>query len=105
MMRGLEHFSCEEKTKRAGVVQSQEYSRETLQQERIPTFFCRACCDNRKGNGLKLKEGRFRLDIKKKLLTASEGGEALEQGAQRGRRCPNPGTFKARLEGALNHLV
>ena len=32
-------------------------------------------------NGFKLKEGRFSLDIKKKIFY-SEGGEALEQVAQ-----------------------
>jgi len=31
--------------------------------------FSRACCDTTKGNVFKLKEGRFRLDIRKKFFT------------------------------------
>jgi len=37
-----------------------------------------------RGNGFKLKEGKFRLDIMRKILY-SESGEALAQAAQR--RC------------------
>ena len=52
-------------------------------------LFVREWSGGTKRNGFKLKEGNFRLDIRRKFFT--EGGEALAQAAQRSCGCPIPG--------------
>ncbi|KFR13845.1 hypothetical protein N306_00384, partial [Opisthocomus hoazin] len=55
-------------------------------------------------NGFKLREGRFRLDIRKKFFTMRVGkpGNRLPREAV---EAPSLETFKARLDGALSNLV
>ena len=52
-------------------------------------LFIKACSDRTRDNSFKLKEGRFGLDIRKKLFY-DEDGEALEQIAERNCGCPLP---------------
>ncbi|KFW85277.1 hypothetical protein N305_01987, partial [Manacus vitellinus] len=55
-------------------------------------------------NGLKLKEGRFKLDIRKKFFTVRvvRHWNRLPRGIV---NSPSLEVFKARLDGALSNLV
>jgi len=67
-------------------------------------LFTRACSDRTRGNAFKLKDGRFRLDIRKKFFTRRVvrhwhrlSREAVD--------APSLAVFKARLDVALSNLV
>ena len=62
------------------------------------------CSDRTRGNGSKLKEGRFRLDIRKKFfpMRVVKHWPRLSREAV---AAPSLAGFKARLDGALSHLV
>jgi len=68
------------------------------------SLFSKACCDRTRSNGFKLKEGRFRLDIRKKFFTmrVMKHWNRLPRQAV---EAPSLETFKARLDGALSHPV
>jgi len=80
-----------------------QYSKEAYKKDR-DKLFSRACYARTRGNGFKLKVGRFRLDTRKTFFY-SEGDEPVEQGACRGGRFPSLETFKVRLDGALSNLI
>jgi len=67
-------------------------------------IFSRACCDRTRSNGFKLREGRFRLDIRKKFFTM----RVVKHWNRMPREvveAPSLETFKARLDGTLSNLV
>ena len=62
------------------------------------------CSDRTRRNGFKLKEGRFRLDIRKKFFTLRvvKHWHRLPREAV---AAPSLEVSKARLDGALSNLV
>jgi len=67
-------------------------------------LFTRVCSDRTRGNGSKLKEGKFRLDIRKKFfpMRVARPWPRLPREAV---AAPSLAVFKAKLDGALSTLV
>jgi len=119
MTRGLEYLSYEDRLRELGLF---SLEKRRLQTDLIAAFqylkgayrsyisfdgeglFTRVCSDRTRGNGSKLKEGRFRLDIRKKFFTM----RVVRHWNRFPREvvaAPSLAVFKARLEGALSNLV
>ncbi|KAK4826022.1 hypothetical protein QYF61_003843 [Mycteria americana] len=68
-------------------------------------LFIRECSDRTRGNGFKLKEGRFRVDTRKKLFTV----RVVRQWNRFPREVVDApsleGRFKVSLDEALSNLV
>ena len=67
-------------------------------------MFTRVASDRTKGNGFKLRQGRFRLDTRRKFFH-TEGGDALNRLPKEAVDAPSLQAFKARLDVALGSLV
>ena len=70
----------------------------------VEGLFIRECRDRIRGNSFKLKEGRLRLDIRKKFFTV----RVVRHWNRLPREVVNASSlemFKARLDGALSNLV
>ncbi|KAK4817892.1 LOW QUALITY PROTEIN: hypothetical protein QYF61_002061 [Mycteria americana] len=95
MISRLEHLSYEERLRELGLF---SLEKRRLRADLTAAFqylkgAYKACSDRTRGNSFKLKEGRLRLDIRKKFFY-DEGSETLEQVAQRSCGCPIIGRKK-----------
>ncbi|GAB0178199.1 hypothetical protein GRJ2_000285200 [Grus japonensis] len=102
-LRELELFSLEKRRLRGDLTAAFRYLKEACRKAG-EGLSIRECSDGTRGNGFKLKEGRFRLDIRKKFFTArvvrhwnTLPREVVD--------APSLEVFKARLDGALGNLV
>ncbi|KAK4826802.1 hypothetical protein QYF61_011610 [Mycteria americana] len=115
MIRGLALLSCEERLRELGLF---SLEKRRLWGDLLVAFqylkgagkkdgdrvFSRTCSDRTRGNGFKLKEGRFRLEIKKKFFTM----RVVKPWPRLPREvvdAPSLETSKVRLDGALSNLI
>jgi len=115
MIRGLEHLSYEDSLREMGLF---SLEKRRLWGDLIAAFqylkgacrkdgdnvFSRDSSDRTRGNGFKLKQGRIRLDIRKKFFTmrAVKHWNRLPREAV---EAPSLETFKTRLHRALSNLI
>jgi len=67
-------------------------------------LFSRACCSGARGDGFKLKEGRLRLDTRKKYF-AMRVVKHWNRLPREVVDAPSLETFKVRLDRALSNLI
>ncbi|GAB0186828.1 triadin [Grus japonensis] len=115
MIRGLEHLSCEDRLRELGLfsLEKRQLQRDLIvayqylkgaYRKDVEGLFIRECSDRTRGNGFKLKEGRFRLDFRKKFFTV----RVVRHWNRLPREivdAPSLAVFKAMLDEALGNVV
>ncbi|KAK4819098.1 hypothetical protein QYF61_025357 [Mycteria americana] len=110
MIRGMEHLCYEDRLRELGLFRLEK---RRLQGDLIAAFqhlkgaykedrdrlFSRSCCNRTRGNGFKLKEGRYKDDFAMRMVKHWNRlpREVVD--------APSLETFKVRLDGALSNLI
>ncbi|KFQ64093.1 hypothetical protein N334_03538, partial [Pelecanus crispus] len=101
-LRELGLFSLEKRRLRGHLIAAFQYLKGAYNKAG-DKLFSKACCDRTRGNGFKLTEGRFRLNIRKKFFTMRvDGWNGLPREVV---DAPCLETCKVRLDGALSNLI
>ena len=79
------------------------WKRRRLLKNVIQWLFTRVDSDRTRGDGLKLRQGRFRLNMRWKFFT--EGGDVLNRLPKEAVDAPSLEALKARLDVTLGSLV
>ncbi|KFQ82748.1 hypothetical protein N335_01020, partial [Phaethon lepturus] len=115
MTRGMEQLSCEDRLRELGLFSLEnrrlwgdliavfQFLKEAYTKDG-DSLFSKACCHRTKGNGFKQKEGRFRLDRRKKFfpMRVVKHWQRLPREVV---DAPSLETFQVRLGGALSNLI
>ncbi|KFQ58858.1 hypothetical protein N334_11144, partial [Pelecanus crispus] len=115
MTRGLQHLSYKDRLRELGSFSLQkrrlqghlnaafQYLKGAYRKDG-ENLFSKAYCDRTGNNGFKLKEGIFRLDIRKKFFTMRvvKHWNRLPRDVV---EAPSLETFKVRLDGALSNVI
>jgi len=95
--------SLQKRRLRGDLIAAFQYLKEAYKKDENRVF-SRVCCNRTKSNGFTLKEGRFRLDIRKKFFTMRVVKywhrlpiEVVD--------APSLETFKVRSDRALSNLI
>ncbi|GAB0184827.1 triadin [Grus japonensis] len=106
-IRGLEHLSYEDRLRELGLrgdlIAAYQYLKGAYNKAG-EGLFIRECSDRTRGNGFKLKEGRFRLGVRKTFCTV----RVVRHWNRLPREvvdAPSLEVFKARLDEALGNMV
>jgi len=115
IIRGMEHLSYEDRLRELGLfsLQRSRHQEHTIvallylkgaYKKVREGLFTRAWSDTTRGNGINVKEGRFRFDIRDKFFTMRvvRHWNRLPRGLV---DAPSLGVFKAKLDGASSNLV